>query len=844
MSRPHFHRLECLDTEGRRISDRFRRRGMQISILAGALGMGWWGMTQGMPLTMFMEALGASGVLIGLASTVIQFSLVMQMAAALISPRFRSRKKAWGLVMLISRGLWFVPVVLLAVMSNRPVLIARLMIMLVAVSSVLGQSVSAFWYSWMTDLVPAETRGRFWGLRQSWTMLAFLAGMAFAGLVLDAFPTARTGAGSWAGFALVFTFGAALGCGDILVHMFVPEPVSVQHKARYRWPIRMLAPLRRRDFRRLTTAMGIYTFAVGLISLGIVYLRRDFGITYMQLAGLTISASVGTVLSGFAWGYIMDRIGGRAFGVIMLLVAPVLLSAWFFVRDYETSLPDLVQGVWGFGAATVAVCRALPPTWARAVHGYTLPQPVWIMILTNFFAGAFYGGIALCQLTLSGALAPRRDRTMAMAVHWCAVGLIGGLGTLVAGKVMDVFQRHPLGVVLPTGTPLGFHHVLVLLHVGIVWGAVVPLVLRIRRRAAEPPVRTALSQLLVANPLRLVTNVYLMGAAVTSRRRARAVRRLAGRGGAIAVSDLVKKLDDASFDVREETALALGSIGSVEAVDALAAKLEDPESDLAPQIARALRQTRSRRGVDALVRRLQDPDRETRSEVARALGEIGDRRAVPPLLALLSGSDDPKVISSSSAALARLGALAAIYEILPRMKATRNPVLKTSLAVAVGDLLGERDGFYKVLTREQQVPGSEVNRMLRDLRRRFRQFEGIWSDADIAELVETLREIEQMYEEGNFKACSTGLSRAAFRLAGMRGAGPRRGAAAPTVESLVWEDEQFGVGAWYLELLREGWEAADLGFRDSTDILLGLYFLACRGVPPRTTAAANEKQTT
>ena len=108
--------------------------------------------------------------------------------------------------------------------------------------------------------------------------------------------------------------------------------------------------------------------------------------------------------------------------------------------------------------------------------------------------------------------------------------------------------------------------------------------------------------------------------------------------------------------------------------------------------------------MEALVHKLDEPDRETRSETARTLGEIGDPRAADPLLDLLRHTDDDKVASASSQALAQLGEVAAIYEILPRMRATRNPVLKRSLAVAVGDLLGERDGFYRILSREAETP--------------------------------------------------------------------------------------------------------------------------------------------
>jgi hypothetical protein len=285
--------------------------------------------------------------------------------------------------------------------------------------------------------------------------------------------------------------------------------------------------------------------------------------------------------------------------------------------------------------------------------------------------------------------------------------------------------------------------------------------------------------------------------------------------------------------VREEAAHALGSIGGPEAVDALVARLDDPESDLAPQIARALRQTRDPRSVDALVRRLADPDRETRTEAARTLGAIGDPRAAPVLMELLGGTDDPKILSASSEALARLGEIAAIYEILPRLKETRNPVLRRSLAVAVGDLLGERDGFYRVLTREQKSRGVEVERLMRDLRRRIGAATRKRMAGPGGILAGKTRELEDAYEEEDYRLCSEILFDLAIGLAALRWGIRYGGDGKAFVNDIVWRDLRFGVGVWYLDLLRHGWEEADLGARDAVDVLLGIYFLACRGLAPR-----------
>ena len=302
-----------VDVHGRRITDRGLRRGLRVSVVAGALGVAWWTMVQGMPLKMLMEALGASGVVIGLVTTVMQVALVAQLPGAFIAKGLKARKRLWGATVLSARALWFLPVLLLAAFGGRPGVIAWTVLGLVAVSSLLNQSVTALWFSWMADLIPDRIRGTFWGRRQSWVMLASLIAVAVSGWILDRFSPAGEER-SWLGFQIVFAAGAVMGCVDIIIHLWVPEPVLGTKKPTGSWLSHVMDPLRNRDFRQLTIAMGIFTFSVGMVSLGIIYLKKEFNVTYTHLSAISIASSLGVLVSGFGWGYVLDRVGGRAFG--------------------------------------------------------------------------------------------------------------------------------------------------------------------------------------------------------------------------------------------------------------------------------------------------------------------------------------------------------------------------------------------------------------------------------------------------------------------------------------------------------------------------------------------------
>ncbi len=791
---------EILKTDGTPLTDADVRRGLRVNIIAGCLGNTWGNIAGGMPLTMLMNAIGATGVMIGLTSTVGQLAMVLQVFSALVAERLPSRKPYWATLVLLHRLLWFIPALLPLFVPPGTPWMAAAVVGVVAVSAALAQLGSAPWWSWMAELVPAQSRASFWGMRHSLVSVFGLLGMIGAGWALDLFNDPTQPRRVLIGFAIVFSAAACLGVADILVHLWVPEPKPGGTRSQGNLLERFTQPLKNRDFLWLTLSMGIWTFSVGLIAqLGFVYLNRVYHIGYSAMSALVISGMIGASIAGFLWSYVMDRVGARNFGAVMMIIAPALGLGWFFMLDTQVTLH--------------------PPFLAS----FSVPQPILILLVLNIFGGLFYSGVGLSQVSLIAALMPANGRTMAMAVHWSAVGILGALGPVIAGKVMDLMTAHPIHWIMPTGTAFGFFHALIIIQTAIVWLVAVRMLLAVKQRKGEMSFRTALASFQVGSPLRMFSgtvNVMSLLRSTTRTGRADAVRKLGEDRFRIAVRDLIEKLEDPSSQVREEAAMALGRIGGPDAIEALVQKLDDPHIDLIPQIARALRQTHDRSSVDALIRRLMDGDRETVSETARTLGEIGDARASEPLLKVLQESHDSKVISASSEALAKLGEMAAIYEILPRLQQTANPILKRSLAVAVADLIGEPGEFYRILIREHQDRGSEVEPLLEKLRTSIAAATKNRMQDQGRALSEKVRHIELAYTKGTLNGIEDSLFDLAIGLAALNYGVKFGGDTEAFVETLIWHDARFGVGVWYLELMRE---LPSSFCPDDTDALLGLY---------------------
>jgi MFS family permease len=147
---------------GAALTDRAVRRGMRFNIAAGALGNMWVAAALGVPLTMFMDLLGASGVLIGLTVTVQQVAMLLQVPSSLLAERLARRKPFWAALNLTQRLLWFIPAILPLFLAGNARTMSIITVCIVALSAVLSNGAAAAWWSWMADLIPERVRGRFW----------------------------------------------------------------------------------------------------------------------------------------------------------------------------------------------------------------------------------------------------------------------------------------------------------------------------------------------------------------------------------------------------------------------------------------------------------------------------------------------------------------------------------------------------------------------------------------------------------------------------------------------------------------------------------------------------------
>jgi hypothetical protein len=460
-------------------------------------------------------------------------------------------------------------------------------------------------------------------------------------------------------------------------------------------------------------------------------------------------------------------------------------------------------------------------------------QALLLMSAVSLFSGGLYGAVGVCHLSLLGALAPRRERTLAMAVHLCLIGLLTAAGPLVGGLIVDLFARHPSPIVLLGGTRFDYMQLLSCLHAVVIWTLAVPVMMRVRARREPFNIGEAFERVILVNPLRLASGVYhahMLGVPAPRHRRRRAAEALGAAGAEIAIADQIQKLDDPVADVREAAAIALGRIGGPAAHAALLDRIEDPDNDLTLTALRALRVAPDRRLTPRLLPLLAGEPLVVR-EVVRTLGACGGEAAVAPLLDLLHRTPQGPLVAITAETLGHFGDISAVHEVLPRFRTAVTPFMRRALAAACGDLLGQPDRFYELLTREEQSAGAGVARALRHARRVLwrprRSLTARWRRL----LRVRLAQFERACETDSLPAAAAAAGAVSRCLAEARHGVTWEGDIDAFLRALDRRDSRFTVGAWYLAILEGAFASLDASgslaaVRDRLEILLAVHLVA------------------
>lgn len=413
-------------------------RSQRISILEGSLAQVHITITTGSLLTAYALALGADAFQIGLVGAFTALATIGSLLGSQLVGKIGRRKPISLSASVGGRVLWGV-LCFLPFVGLEPGAAFVIFLIVILLGNGLVNLSGTAWLSWMTDLVPIERRGRYFGLRNTVLGGIAMAVSFLAGRTYDAFLARGE---RMEGLAAVF--GAAVAssalAGIVLGRQWEP-PLRGESPRSLGEVVRQ--PIANRRFRRLLTFMILWSIATGIAGpfFG-AHMIQNLGMSFSTIAIYSILAGSVNLVTQPLWGRVIDRVGNRpvlAFNLVGVFLLPLF---WLLAT------PD-----------------RLWPIWTDAV-----------------LTGLFWPGYSLAGFNLVLATAPEENRSAYLGVQAMAVGIATFLAALAGGwaaRLLSGFSAEWLGVTL-----VNFHILFAVSSVLRI--ALLPMALRLRESGARP----------------------------------------------------------------------------------------------------------------------------------------------------------------------------------------------------------------------------------------------------------------------------------------------------------------------------------------------------------------------
>ncbi len=273
-----------------------------------------------------------------------------------------------------------------------------------------GSFAGCSWGSWIKDIVPEKTMGRYLASRLAAATALGAALSVAAGFSID-------GLTNWTGeaanaYGIIFFLAAVFGLYGVICLVKVPEPQMPPREAGARWIRTLITPAKDPNFRKLLIFSAAWSFTV--------------------------------IMSGaFFTVYILNRIGIPMSGVILLAVLSQVTNIYFFkvwggIADRFSNKSVLAVSVPMF----IFILLLYPFTTMPERYGLTIP----LLILIHIIGGVATAGFNLCAANIALKLAPHGKATAYLGTNAFCAGLAAAVAPIVGGLIGSFFAIKEISI--------------------------------------------------------------------------------------------------------------------------------------------------------------------------------------------------------------------------------------------------------------------------------------------------------------------------------------------------------------------------------------------------------------
>jgi MFS family permease len=558
------------------------------------------------------------------------------------------------------------------------------------------------YFPWAKEYVPDSIRGKYVAINNAISGITGFAAIVGAKFALERLE-------GLSGFMLLLAIGVGLGLLAIAAATRIPGGApNTGDESQMTTNRDLKAALQDHDFLYYLIGVGIYVVAVSpMFAFLPLFMQEEVGLKPGNIVLLQAGTLVGSLLTGYLWGWLADRYGSK----------PVLLSG-------------------------LTLTMLLPVAWAFMPRGSNLSFEIALVI-------AFVQGIANlgwntgANRLLYVNVVPPEKKDDYMALYFAWVGVVGGMVQLLAGWLLAHTQNLRGTWGLLTVDP---YLPLFVAGAGLPIGAI--LLLRAVRTSDAVSPGEFINLLLRGNPLVAMEGLIGLHWAKDERTAVVMTQRLGQADSPLAEEELIEGLSDPRFWVRFETLIAMAQMQPDERLrSALVEVLNAGDPVLSVVAAWALGRMGDRDASHALRQTLEADSGIIKGYSARSLGMLEDRAATPVLLERLEQESDLHLKIAYASALGQLRVKEAIPSLLALLRTSEDEISRMEVSLALARIVGQEHQFIQLWRQVHQDAATATAQTLLGLKKKVNEFANNQTDllTSIEECAETLSR-EQLAE--------------------------------------------------------------------------------------------------
>lgn len=356
-----------------------------------------------------LVAAGADVQGVGMLTTITNLAAVfLYLKVPTIIGKIGSRKKAVLIMSFIDAVGWLPLIAILLFL--RP-LNPLWLIPFWVINLVPGMLVNAARDSWMADIVPANSLGRYFSIRTAISGAMYLASYYVMGYMLNMLDSRIL-----YGFALIFILAFSASFISFLIYSIIHDPNSTAVEKKPGLSVfSFVREMKSGKMGRFILFVSLLHFTVYISSPFVaIYLLSDLQFNYLAFALVTSSEFIAKILTVTFWGKYADRVGNlKVLGIVSFMI-PVVPLFWLV-------------------SPPIAIC----------------------LVLVQLFSGVAWAGFDLCSANFIYQNAPAKKRLGYIVYHKALSTLAKALGALAGAYLIyfihPIFGYKTLGLFLLSG---------------------------------------------------------------------------------------------------------------------------------------------------------------------------------------------------------------------------------------------------------------------------------------------------------------------------------------------------------------------------------------------------------